>query len=75
VKCKFNVHITCKEVGQHCNTCRIFIESGQALLVIEKAVVVETKKCKGHTTTYYKVAKKHDNELRKVETQVLQGFQ
>ena len=61
VKCKFNAHITCKEVGQHCNTCRIFKESGQALLTSEKTAIIETKKRKGHTTVYYKVTKKHDN--------------
>jgi len=61
MKCKFDNRIQCKEVGQHCTTCRVFKETGQALLTDEKAVIVETKKRKGHTTTYYKVAKKRDN--------------
>lgn len=61
MKCKFNVHIQCKEVGQHCDTCRVFKETGQALLTEEKVAIIETKKRKGHTTTYYKVTKKHDN--------------
>jgi hypothetical protein len=55
------VHITCKEVGQHCTACRIFKESGQILLASEKAVIIETKKRKGHITEYYKVTKKHEN--------------
>lgn len=60
MKCKFNAHIPCKEVGQHCTTCRIFKESGQIPLASEKTEIIETKKRKGHTVEYYKVNKKHD---------------
>jgi len=61
VKCKFNAHITCKEVGQHCNTCRIFLEAGQQTFGELPKEIIKTKKAKGHITVYYKVTKKHDN--------------
>jgi hypothetical protein len=48
--------MTCREVGRHCNTCRIFLEAGQTLITGEHTVTVEKEK-KGHTTVYYKVEK------------------
>jgi len=61
MKCKFNAHITCKEPGQHCKTCRIFLEVGQQTFSEPPKKIIGEKKAKGHTTVYYEVTKKHGN--------------
>jgi len=55
-RCKFNQKLHC--VGSECtDRCEIFRKIGQQTLGEPQKQVLETKKGKGHTTTYYKVRK------------------
>ena len=55
-RCRFNKKTHCGY--DKCRPdCEVLIKSRQQILFTEQPQVIETKKRKGHTTSYYKVKK------------------